>query len=171
MVPDRICDPGDSRRLTRDCPLYLALVDRPRGGLRLIRLTPSDILETCLYAEDLEAAEEFYSNVLGLTPFAKVDGRHIFFRCGRGVFLVFNPAKTELPDGDVPTHGTRGAGHVAFRIEDGEFDRWRQHLTQLEVRIEKVVAWPGDGRSLYFRDPAGNSLELATPGTWGFDLK
>jgi predicted enzyme related to lactoylglutathione lyase len=35
------------------------------------------------------------------------------------------------------------------------------------VAIEKIVDWPGGGRSLYFRDPAGNSLELATPRIWG----
>ena len=27
--------------------------------------------------------------------------------------------------------------------------------------------WPGGGRSIYFRDPAGNCVELVTPGVWG----
>ena len=31
-----------------------------------------------------------------------------------------------------------------------------------------VVEWPSGGRSLYFRDPDGNSLEFITRGSWGF---
>ena len=35
------------------------------------------------------------------------------------------------------------------------------------IQIEKDVAWPKGGRSLYFRDPAGNCLEFASPLVWG----
>jgi hypothetical protein len=35
------------------------------------------------------------------------------------------------------------------------------------VAIEHEATWPRGGRSFYFRDPAGNSLELATPRIWG----
>ena len=35
------------------------------------------------------------------------------------------------------------------------------------MTIEQEVDWPRGGRSFYFRDPAGNSLELATPRIWG----
>ncbi|MEJ2147783.1 MAG: VOC family protein, partial [Acidobacteriota bacterium] len=52
------------------------------------------VLETCLYARDLEAAEQFYAGVLGLQPFSRNPGRHVFFRCGDAVFLVFNPEVT-----------------------------------------------------------------------------
>ncbi|TIU84865.1 MAG: glyoxalase/bleomycin resistance/extradiol dioxygenase family protein, partial [Mesorhizobium sp.] len=53
-------------------------------------MTPSAILESALYVTDLDAAEDFYSGVLGLDLLGKVDGRHLFFRCGDGVLLVFN---------------------------------------------------------------------------------
>lgn len=127
------------------------------------------VLETCLYAEDLEAAEDFYSRVLGLKAFSKVEGRHLFFRCDPGVFLVFNPARTVEAEGKipVPTHGARGEGHVAFTMEETEIPAWREHLAQHGVEIEAEITWPSGGRSLYFRDPAGNSLELATRQTWG----
>ena len=48
-------------------------------------MQPSAILESALYVTDLDAAEAFYRDVLGLERIAKVDGRHVFFRCGRGV--------------------------------------------------------------------------------------
>lgn len=125
------------------------------------------ILETCLYVDDLDAATAFYQDVLGLEKFAGVRGRHVFFRCGQGVFLLFNPAQTEKPAGDVPAHGARGPGHVAFAMSSEEAAAWREHLTAQGVAIEAEVWWPRGGFSLYFRDPAGNSVELTTPQTWG----
>ena len=141
------------------------------GEVRIVRLKPIGILETCLYAEKLQAAEEFYERVLGLTPFAKEVGRHLFFRFGEGVFLIFSPDATAVNSGDVPTHGAHGPGHVAFRIEDDEVDSWRNHLSDLGVEIERELNWPSGGRSLYFRDPAGNSLELATAEVWEIRTK
>ena len=78
---------------------------------------------------------------------------------------------TAVNSGDVPTHGAHGPGHVAFRIEDDEVDSWRNHLSDLGVEIERELNWPSGGRSLYFRDPAGNSLELATAEVWEIRTK
>lgn len=125
------------------------------------------MLETCVYAADLGAAERFYGEVIGLEAFARVSGRHVFFRCGAGVFLVFNPDETSKPGGPVPAHGARGGGHAAFAVGDDELPQWRERLARYGVPIEADVAWPRGGRSLYVRDPAGNSIELATPAVWG----
>ncbi len=125
------------------------------------------VLETCLYVDDPSAAEEFYARVLGLEIHSRVAGRHVFFCCGEGMLLLFNPAATERSGGEVPVHGARGPGHIAFAITDRQVSGWREHLAQSGVPIEAEISWPGGGRSLYFRDPAGNSLELATPQTWG----
>ncbi|RMH69624.1 MAG: glyoxalase/bleomycin resistance/extradiol dioxygenase family protein [Gemmatimonadetes bacterium] len=124
------------------------------------------ILETSLYVDDLTAAESFYRQVLGLQPFTKQDGRHLFFRCGDAVFLLFNAQEARQSE-HVPAHGASGAGHVAFRMDGDEIDRWRDHLRRHNVKIEQEIDWGNGGYSLYFRDPAGNSLELATPQTWG----
>ena len=124
-----------------------------------------EILETCLYAPDLDAAERFYAEVLGLEAFARVEGRHVFFRCGGRVFLVFNPERTR-DSGVLPGHGAEGPGHVAFAMADAEVDAWRAHLQARGVAVETEYTWPGGGRSLYFRDPAGNSVELGTPAIW-----
>jgi catechol 2,3-dioxygenase-like lactoylglutathione lyase family enzyme len=125
-----------------------------------------EILETCVYADDLDAAERFYAGVLGLAKIAEVPGRHVFFRCGGRVFLVFNPEKTQGGGGPVPGHGASGPGHACFAATVDELPRWREHLTAQGVEIEAEVEWPGGGRSLYFRDPAGNSIELGTPSIW-----
>ena len=130
------------------------------------------VLEACLYAPDLRAAENFYALVLKLQVLGRVDGRHVFFRCGHGVFLIFNPQHTgtipTLVNGKpIPLHGATGPGHVAFGVSSEAMDGWHRWLEQQAVPIEAEVHWPGGGRSLYFRDPAGNSVELATPEVWG----
>ncbi len=133
-------------------------------------MRPTRILETCLCVADLGAAETFYTNVLGLTPFAKLPGRHIFFRVGDGMFLLFDPRETAKPSlAGIPAHGTSGPGHAAFAVPEADLDRWRQRLAEHSVALESDYTWPGGGHSLYFRDPSGNSIELATPGTWGLD--
>ena len=135
-------------------------------------MRPDGVLETCIYAGDLDAAERFYGDVLGLEAFAREPGRHVFFRCGHAVFLVFDPARTRDAAGQVggvpiPPHGASGAGHVAFAVPASELPAWRSRLAELGVAVEAEVAWPRGGRSLYVRDPAGNSVELASPGIWG----
>lgn len=132
---------------------------------------PSQVLETALYAGDLDAAETFYGGVLGLEKITRAGIRHVFYRCGPGVLLIFNPEETEIhyKDGQlpVPPHGARGPGHVCFRAEAAEIDEWRSRLEAAGVEIESDMQWPQGGRSIYFRDPAGNSLEFTEARIWG----
>ena len=135
---------------------------------------PHRVLESCLYADDLPAAEAFYADVLQLTPYARAEGRHVFFRCGAAMFLVFAPSVTATAPGavggvPVPPHGALGPGHVAFAVDDATLDAWRARLVAAGVPIEAEIRWPRGGRSLYVRDPAGNSVELASPRIWGID--
>ncbi len=130
------------------------------------------VLETAIYCSDLDAAEQFYATILGLECFARVEDRHAFFRCGEAVFLVFNPESTRehqaaVSGVPVPLHGASGEGHVAFRAEREELAQWRAHLNSHGVAVEADFPWPGGGHSIYFRDPGGNSVEIATPEVWG----
>jgi catechol 2,3-dioxygenase-like lactoylglutathione lyase family enzyme len=56
--------------------------------------------------------------------------------------------------------------HLAFAVTTETLAEWEDRLRLHGIEIESHVQWPGGGRSVYFRDPAGHSLELATPGTW-----
>ncbi|MER8394491.1 VOC family protein [Mesorhizobium sp. M1340] len=135
-------------------------------------MTPSAILESALYVTDLAAAERFYSGVLGLDLLGKVDGRHLFFRCGDGVLLIFNAEATKVPPRadaklPVPPHGTVGEGHLCFAASADEISRWKAHLEAKKIAIESEFEWPQGGRSIYIRDPSGNSIEFAEPRIWG----
>jgi catechol 2,3-dioxygenase-like lactoylglutathione lyase family enzyme len=128
------------------------------------------VLETALYADDLDAAEAFYGGILCLERIVRAGNRHVFFRCGQGVLLVFNPAETVKPppaEGpQVPPHGTTGQGHACFRVARSNLDAMAQRLGKAGMEIESDVIWPSGARSIYFRDPAGNSIECAEPGLW-----
>lgn len=130
-------------------------------------------LESALYADDLDATLAFWRDVMGLEPFQTAPGRHVFFRVApMQVLLVFNPAATEQPPRPdarlpVPPHGARGPGHFCLAVPAAEMDHWRDHLTARGIVIEADFHWPNGARSIYVRDPAGNSIELADPAIWG----
>jgi catechol 2,3-dioxygenase-like lactoylglutathione lyase family enzyme len=124
------------------------------------------VVETAIYVDDIDAAEAFYRDVLGLDVIGREAGRHVFFRVGEGVLLAFDPSATLRGD-ILPSHGARGPGHFALGVRGETLDVWRDRLEGHGVVIEKEVTWPRGGRSIYFRDPAGNSVELVTPGLWG----
>jgi catechol 2,3-dioxygenase-like lactoylglutathione lyase family enzyme len=135
-------------------------------------MRPQAILEAALYVDDLERAEDFYGRVLGLEFVSRMAGRHVFFRCGQMIVLLFNAGATRIPIANstlpVPAHGASGAGHLCFRAQGAEIDAWKQRLEAHSVSIEADFEWPGGGRSIYFRDPSGNSLEFGEPKIWGF---
>ncbi len=129
------------------------------------------VLETCLYADDLAAAEEFYCGILGLALHARQPERHLFLRCGSGMLLLFRPEQTRsiptsVNGAPIPVHGATGAGHVAFAVAEETLPSWRAELETRKIPLESEVHWPAGGISLYVRDPAGNSVELATPNIW-----
>ena len=131
------------------------------------------ILETALYVTDLGAAEAFYRDAIGLPFISRVEGRHAFFRCGQSVLLLFNPDATKLPPSNpampVPPHGAVGEGHVCFRATADELDSWRALFDGKGIEVEADFRWPSGGRSIYVRDPSGNSVEFAEAKIWGLE--
>ena len=130
------------------------------------------ILETAIYAADLDAARSFYNGVLGLPVETEVAGRHVFFRMPESMLLVFAPEKSALPTTNprlpVPAHGAQGPGHVCFAAAAADLDAWIVRFRAEGIEIEADFLWPNGARSVYVRDPAGNSVEFSTPALWGF---
>jgi catechol-2,3-dioxygenase len=129
-------------------------------------MRPSRIFETVLYAEDLAAVEQFYRDAVGLEVIGRGD-LAVVFRCGSGVLLIFDPRKSRVSARDVPSHGSSGVGHIAFAAKQEELNEWREQLREAGIPIELEMDWEEGGRSIYFRDPAGNVVELAPPTLWG----
>lgn len=128
------------------------------------------VLETILYGEDIRALRHFYETILGLEVKRELADQFVFFHCGEGMLLVFNPLKSEVKPrsfASAPPHGAHGPGHVCFASSAEELDMWHRRLEGHFIAIEADFEWPGGGRSIYCRDPAGNSIEFAEPRIWG----
>jgi catechol 2,3-dioxygenase-like lactoylglutathione lyase family enzyme len=124
---------------------------------------PRRVYETVVYATDLEAARAFYRDALGLREVEE----GVFRLDDDGVLLLFDPTLSSQPGRVVPSHGPTGAVHVAFSVREGELDAGRQRLEEHGVELEQDHDWQRDGaRSLYVRDPAGNSVELVDGDLW-----
>lgn len=128
------------------------------------------ILETVLYVADLARAEAFYGGMLGL-PCIHTDARMRAYDVnGRGVLLLFPQGGSlhpiETPGGTIPPHDGTGPQHVAFAIRTEALPDWDRHLAEAGIAVEGRTRWPRGGQSLYFRDPDGHLLEIATPGLW-----
>jgi len=128
------------------------------------------VLETALYVDTFERACPFYEQVLGLNSIYRDQRLCAYDVGGRGVLLLFlrgaSLQTTQMPGGTIPPHDGRGPVHMAFSIAAGELAGWEMQLAEAGVVIEGRAKWPRGGESLYFRDPDGHLLELATPGLW-----
>ena len=121
--------------------------------------------ETVLYADDVAALVVFYREVVGLEEIEPPDQHSAAFRLADGnLLLVFDPNRTSQPGRFVPEHGARGQVHVAFKVDD--LDAFAGSLRDHGVEIEREITWPLGGRSVYFRDPAGNSVEYVEGEIW-----
>lgn len=136
------------------------------------------LLEAGLFVENLSRARDFYQQVVGLEKLKESEAGCVFIVAKGQLLLLISHEKARVPSktpgGEVPpcvsgAGETLGAGHMAFAVADADLDAWRDRLESQGVEVLSEVAWEGGARSLYFRDPDGHLLELATPGLWGLD--
>ena len=125
------------------------------------------VYETVLYASDVVATARFYSALPGLRLLEEPDDFSAALRIDdRGVLLLFDPRQASVPDRPVPSHGATGSGHVAFAMAPGTLDALADELRSRGFEIEREVTWKEEGRSVYVRDPAGNSVEFVEGEAW-----
>jgi len=132
--------------------------------------TVQGILETALYVRDPQAAAEFYKRLFGFGTLLDSDRLVALDVAGKNVLLLFKagvtPSPFRTPGGTIPGHTGIAGGHFAFAIAPEDVEPWQAHLRSMNVPTESVVSWPGGAKSLYFRDPDENLVELITPGFW-----
>jgi len=130
--------------------------------------TVERVYETVLYAHDLAAARAFYHDILGLPLHQASDETLFLGLClpDGAMLLLFDPDQASQPGRDVPSHGAIGQGHIAFAIRPDQYEACLDHLHHHAIAIEQEVRWPTGARSIYVRDPAGNSVEFVAGDLW-----
>ncbi len=124
------------------------------------------LLEVALYHDDgdEQAMAEMYGGVLGLERVAAwPDGAA--YRLGEAVVLLFVRERLAERDGPIADHGSAGPGHVCFTVPPGTYEAWLRHVAGV-AEITHEHEWTGGRKSFYFRDPAGNLLEVADGDLW-----
>jgi catechol 2,3-dioxygenase-like lactoylglutathione lyase family enzyme len=128
------------------------------------------VLETCLYVDDLDRAGRFYERIMGLAVLTGDARFRAYDVNGTSVLLLFRRGATletvRMPGGTIPPHDGHGPLHLAFAVGADALPQWETRLAEHGVAIEGRTEWSRGGRSVYFRDPDGHLLELATPGLW-----
>ena len=136
------------------------------------------IIETCIYTLDLEKLKDFYVNGLGLEFVSEEENRSVFLKAGKSMLLIFNPKSTlNIPMGSRQTGNIKGSHielfpahgaftppsiiHFALEIDKSEYDDLKKILIYNNIKIEKEVVWNNEmSKSVYFRDPSGNLVEI-----------
>ena len=128
------------------------------------------LLETSLYADDVQRTAAFYRDLFGFKTLVDSPRLIAFEVAGRHVLLVFQKGATETdvvePRGTIPGHDGAGRLHLALSIAADDLEAWRARLAERGAPIAGEYRWRRGGTSLYFRDPDGALVELATPGLW-----
>jgi catechol 2,3-dioxygenase-like lactoylglutathione lyase family enzyme len=120
--------------------------------------------------DDLDRAAEFYVHIFGFAVMNR-DERFCALNVAPGsVLLLFRRGGTlaaiETGHGTIPPHDGQGPLHMAFAIPADSLAAWEAKLGEARVALESTVRWPRGSVSLYFRDPDGHLIELATPRLW-----
>ena len=114
--------------------------------------------------------KDFYVNRLGLDLVSEEEGRHVFLKAGKSMLLIFNPENTRISTNSIfPTHGATtppSSIHFALEIQQVEYEAAKNVLLQNKISIEKEMSWGSGSKSMYFRDPAYNLVEIITKGQW-----
>jgi catechol-2,3-dioxygenase len=134
-----------------------------------MKMKINKVVETCIYSSDLESMRKFYVEILGLPVIQEEEEKLIFLKAGKTVLLIFDPLRTSTNNGKLPNHGALtppSSIHFAMEIEEQEYQPCKELLARNGIAIEKEVKWNCNTRSIYFRDPSGNLVELITPGGW-----
>ena len=127
------------------------------------------IIETCIYSTKLKEMKNFYIDRLGLDFVSEENGRHVFLKAGKSMLLIFNPESTLNESMSIfPIHGAitpPSIVHFALEINTADYEKWKDLLSKKQINIEKELKI-GNSRSIYFRDPSGNVVELITENAW-----
>jgi catechol 2,3-dioxygenase-like lactoylglutathione lyase family enzyme len=113
---------------------------------------------TVIFARDMEAMRRFYEDVLGFPLLRELSPGWIEYRVGDNTLALARPTRTAA---DAPTPKGSASLQLAFKVSAPEVDRCADELLRQGIEL---LSPPTDEvfghRTVFFRDPDGNLLEV-----------
>jgi catechol 2,3-dioxygenase-like lactoylglutathione lyase family enzyme len=123
----------------------------PFGAIRAIDYT-------VIFVRDMAAMRRFYEDVLRLPLSRELSSGWIEYRIGGNTLALARPSRTAA---DAPTPAGSASLQLAFKVLPAEVDQCADELLRCGIT---PLAPPTDQsfghRTLFFRDPDGNLLEV-----------
>jgi len=114
---------------------------------------------TIVFARDLPAMRRFYGEMLGLTLQRQLGAHWIEYRVGSNI-LALTVSGSGLFDDPPPPAGALSV-QLAFRVAPAEVFACAEALKAAGIAlVHEPADQPWGHRTLFFRDPDGNVLEI-----------
>ncbi len=113
---------------------------------------------TVIFVRDMAAMRRFYEGILGFSLLRELSPGWIEYQIGGNTLALARPGLTAK---DAPTPGGSASLQLAFKVSAPEVDRCAEELVRQGVSLLSPPTDQSFGhRTLFFRDPDGNLLEV-----------
>jgi catechol 2,3-dioxygenase-like lactoylglutathione lyase family enzyme len=113
---------------------------------------------TVIFVRDMEAMRRFYEGILGFPLLRELSPHWIEYRIGANTLTLEKSGRT--PD-DTPMPKGTAALQLAFKVAVSQVDECADELLRQGVALHSPPTSHAFGhRTLFFRDPDGNLLEV-----------
>jgi len=113
---------------------------------------------TVIFVRDMAAMRRFYEDVLALSLLRELSPNWIEYGLGSNTLALARPSRTAA---DAPTPAGSASLQLAFKVAAAEVDACADELVrQGVVLLSSPTNQPFGHRTLFFRDPDGNLLEV-----------
>ncbi|MBR0715102.1 VOC family protein [Bradyrhizobium liaoningense] len=113
---------------------------------------------TVIFVRDMAAMRRFYEDLLGFALLRELSPNWIEYSVGANTLALARPSRTAT---DAPTPTGSASLQLAFKVSVTEVDQCAAELMRQGVSLlSPPTDQPFGHRTLFFRDPDGNLLEV-----------
>jgi catechol 2,3-dioxygenase-like lactoylglutathione lyase family enzyme len=113
---------------------------------------------TVIFVRDMAAMRRFYEDVVGLALLRELTPNWLEYQLGGNTLALARPSLTAS---DAPTPAGSAALQLAFKVSAADVDACADELVRQGVTlVSPPTDQPFGHRTLFFRDPDGNLLEM-----------